>query len=249
MTAFLIALQFLTIIPVRLKAMPTAAQQHQSMLYYPVVGALLGLVLYAVALLLSGLPTIMLASIILLLWVVLTGGLHLDGLADTADAWVGGYGDPERSLAIMKDPRSGPIGVLSLILQAMMKWSALYVLLQQELILALILFPILGRLSALILLNTTPYVRNNGIAQALATQSSSVLFRLGLYSVMVLSLAVASYWSWAGMASVLIFLLSVFILRQLFIRRVGGITGDLLGATIEITETMVLWSLLIAYLA
>jgi len=248
-TAFLIALQFLTIIPIQLSAMPSAAQQHQSLLYYPIVGALIGALLYAVSLLLSGLPTVMLASLLLVLWVVLTGGLHLDGLADSADAWVGGFGDSARTLAIMKDPNCGPIGVLSLLLQGLMKWSALYVLLQHGLSSALILFPILGRLSALILLSTTPYVRSQGIAQALAVKSPSALFRLSWYLVTIMSLSVAGCWSLPGLFSIIMLLLSIFVLRQIYIRRVGGITGDLLGASIELTETVVLWSLLLAYLA
>jgi adenosylcobinamide-GDP ribazoletransferase len=56
----------------------------------------------------------MLAALLLAVWVLLTGGLHLDGLADTADAWIGGQGDRDRTLAIMKDPRSGPIAIVAI---------------------------------------------------------------------------------------------------------------------------------------
>lgn len=248
MTPFLIALQFLTIIPVHLKAMPSDTEQSQSLLYYPLVGALIGAVLYGVALLCSGLPHIMLVSLIFVLWVVLTGGLHLDGLADSADAWVGGYGDKDRTLAIMKDPSCGPIGVLSLLLQGMMKWSALYVLLQyHELMNALILFPVLGRLAALILLSTTVYVRAQGIAQALVAHRYSFGMCLKLSLVTLLSLLVASYWSWHGLVSVMALLLTIFILRTVFVRRVGGVTGDLLGASVELSETAVLWSFVLSY--
>ena len=144
MTAFLIALQFLTTLPIQLKAMPSPQQNGQSLLFYPVVGVLIGAVLCGLALLLHSLPIILLASIILCVWIWLTGGLHLDGLADTADAWVGGFGDQERTLAIMKDPSCGPIGVLSLIIVCLLKWSAIYVLLQQQLFLALLIFPVFG---------------------------------------------------------------------------------------------------------
>lgn len=144
MTPFWIALQFLTTFPVRLSAMPTPQQNAQALLFYPVVGLLIGGILYGIALLLHALPLVLLSSVILVLWIWLTGGLHLDGLADTADAWVGGFGDKARTLEIMKDPSCGPIGVLSLVIVCILKWSALYVLLQQQCYSTLILFPALG---------------------------------------------------------------------------------------------------------
>lgn len=107
----LIALQFLTRLPVRLLGMPAPEQVGRSLLWYPLVGLLLGGLLLAAQALLSQQPAVLQAALLLTLWVALSGGLHLDGLADTADAWVGGYGDRERTLAIMKDPRSGPIAV------------------------------------------------------------------------------------------------------------------------------------------
>ena len=167
MTAFLIALQFLTTFPIQLKTMPSQQQNGQSLLFYPVIGLLIGGLLCAVAMLLHTLPLILLASIILCLWIWLTGGLHLDGLADTADAWVGGFGDQARTLAIMKDPSCGPIGVLSLVIICLLKWSAIYVLLQEKQFIALIMFPILGRIAPLILFLTTSYVRKNGLGSAL----------------------------------------------------------------------------------
>ncbi len=88
--------------------MPTAAQNAQSLLFYPLVGLLIGAALWGMAHLLQFLPLVLSSSLILVLWIWLTGGLHLDGLADTADAWVGGFGDPERSLNIMKDPKQRP---------------------------------------------------------------------------------------------------------------------------------------------
>ena len=159
MTAFWIALQFLTTFPVQLKAMPTPQQNGQSLLFYPVVGLIIGVILFAIASVLHAVPIVLLSSVILVIWIWLTGGLHLDGLADTADAWVGGFGDAERTLKIMKDPACGPIGVLSLIIICILKWSAIYLLLQKQMYIALLLFPVLGRLVPLVLFLTTNYVR------------------------------------------------------------------------------------------
>ncbi|MEK5794906.1 adenosylcobinamide-GDP ribazoletransferase, partial [Acinetobacter nosocomialis] len=79
-------------------------------------------------------------------------------LADTADAWVGGFGDKQRTLEIMKDPSCGLIGVLSLIAVCLLKWVCIYLLLEQYLALFLIFVPMLGRVVPLILLLTTSYV-------------------------------------------------------------------------------------------
>ena len=129
--SLLVALQFLTRLPVRLSAMPTPEQFGRAVLCYPLVGVLIGVVLYAAARSLDGTPPLLQAALLLSLWVALSGALHLDGLADMADAWIGGLGDRERTLAIMKDPRSGPVAVVVLVLVLLLKFSALAALLGQ----------------------------------------------------------------------------------------------------------------------
>ena len=116
MSPFWIALQFLSSLPIRLPGMPQPQELGRSLLFYPLVGVLFGLLLYGVSGLLADAPLMLHAALLLTLWVLLSGGLHLDGLADSADAWLGGFGDRERTLTIMKDPRSGPIAVVVLVL-------------------------------------------------------------------------------------------------------------------------------------
>src|SRR5690606_1176174 len=168
MTPLLIALQFLTRLPVRLPGMPEPRQIGRSLLCYPLVGVLIGALLLAGAWLLDGRPVLLSSALLLALWAGLSGGLHLDGLADTADAWVGGYGDRERTLSIMKDPRSGPIAVVVLVLVLMLKFAALAALLQAGQWLPLFLAPWLARGMLPLLFLTTPYVRPGGLGQALA---------------------------------------------------------------------------------
>ncbi|MBD1224901.1 adenosylcobinamide-GDP ribazoletransferase [Acinetobacter seifertii] len=112
MTPFWIALQFLTVLPIELKAIPTAPATKWSIFVLSTGWADYRWHIFIFTCLLAKLPIVLLAAIILTLWIWLTGGLHLDGLADTADAWVGGFGDKLRTLQIMKDPSCGPIGVL-----------------------------------------------------------------------------------------------------------------------------------------
>lgn len=242
MTPFLIALQFLTTFPIQLKAMPTKQQNGQSLLFYPIVGLMIGLILFGLALSLQAIPVILLSSLLLVVWIWLTGGLHLDGLADTADAWVGGFGDPERTLAIMKDPSCGPIGVLSLFIVCLLKWSAIYVLLQQQLYSALILFPLLGRLVPLMLFLSTRYVRAQGLGSSIA----EFIPKTAAIFVISLCLMASAYWGWSGILSSVCFIATVFYLRAKFIQRIGGITGDTVGAGIEIIEAISLLSFVIA---
>ncbi len=242
MTPFWIALQFLTTFPVRLSTMPTPQQNAQALLFYPVVGLLIGAILYGITLLLYALPVVLLSSVILVLWIWLTGGLHLDGLADTADAWVGGFGDKARTLAIMKDPSCGPIGVLSLVIVCLLKWSVLYVLLQEKLYTALMLFPLLGRLVPLFFFLSTDYVREKG----LGSQLGQHLARPIAIALLLLTPLVALYWAWIGVVVLASFYLALWYLRCKFIQRIGGVTGDTIGASIEMIELATLFSFVVA---
>lgn len=242
MTPFWIALQFLTILPIDLKVMPSAKQNAQAMLFYPLVGLLIGLFLFASAMLFAKLPIILSAALVLVLWIWLTGGLHLDGLADTADAWVGGFGDPERTLNIMKDPACGPIGVLSLVVICLLKFVALYVLLEQQIAAFLIVLPMLGRSVPLFLFLTTPYVRTQGLGRSM----TDFMPKKRLWMVFVITIALLCMFKWLGLIALLVFLVMLFYMRSLFIKRIGGITGDTVGAAIELAEIGVLLSAVIA---
>ncbi|MEN0108439.1 MAG: adenosylcobinamide-GDP ribazoletransferase, partial [Pseudomonas sp.] len=168
MIPLLIAVQFLTSLPVRLPGMPSPQELGRSLLWYPLVGLLIGVLLYALNALLAGAPLLLHAALLVAAWVALSGALHLDGLADSADAWLGGFGDRERTLSIMKDPRSGPIAVVTLVLVLLLKFAAVVALLEQQSASALLLAPWLARGLLPVLFMTTPYVRAGGLGQALA---------------------------------------------------------------------------------
>ena len=163
MRGLVTAFAFLTRIP-----MPRVSiderEQAASLKWYPFVGLVIGLALSALALVAQRWATLPGAAVLLLLWVALTGALHLDGLADSADAWIGGMGDRERTLTIMKDPRSGPAAIVALMLVLLLKFSALASLADP---LLLVLPPLLGRAALVGLFLTTPYVRKGGMGDAL----------------------------------------------------------------------------------
>jgi len=239
MTPLLIALQFLTRLPVSLPGIPTPEQVGRSLLWYPLVGLLLGLLLWGAHLLLGQTSAVLQAAIILALWVGLSGGLHLDGLADTADAWVGGFADRERTLAIMKDPCSGPIAVVVLVLLLLLKFAALFTLLQAGQGIYLLLLPWLGRSLLPLLLATTPYVREGGLGQALVDH----LPRGQLPWVLGVHLLGMLLFGWMGLLALATALLLFIWLRRALLRRLGGTTGDTAGALVELGECSVLLAL------
>ncbi|WP_426809389.1 adenosylcobinamide-GDP ribazoletransferase [Pseudomonas sp. WOUb67] len=236
MLPFWIALQFLSSLPVSLPGMPAPRELGRSLLFYPLVGLLFGLLLWLASLLLQGTPAPLHAALLLTVWVLLSGALHLDGLADSADAWLGGFGDRERTLLIMKDPRSGPIAVVTLVLVLLLKFCALWVLVEQGIGAQLLLAPLIGRAAMLGLFLSTPYVRPGGLGQALADQlprraAGWVLLGSALFCLVlggwVVALALAVF-AW---------------LRHLMCRRLCGTTGDTAGALLELLELAVILGL------
>ena len=204
------------------------------MVLYPFVGLLIGLVLYLLG---NLLPVSLLGATLLeFFWVLITGGLHLDGLADSSDAWLGGLADRERTLKILKDPRCGSAAVWMLVLVLMLKVTAVDGLLQTGQLWPVILAPLLARTAAMLLLQYTPYVRADGIA-------SDFVELIPAGSVKFVTLLVFTGCLLAGLQGILIIVLCVLLvlsLRQLSCQRIGGITGDVCGAVIELCETLVL---------
>lgn len=235
-----IALQFLSSLPVRLPGMPEPRQVGRSLLFYPLVGLLFGLLLWLASHLLQGTPAPLHAALLLTLWVLLSGALHLDGLADSADAWLGGFGDRERTLQIMKDPRSGPIAVVTLVLVLLLKFCALWVLVERGVGALLVLAPVVGRAAMLGLFLATPYVRKGGLGQALAEHLPR---RAAIWVLLASLLACLVLGGWS-VAWVLLGAFGVFCwLRRLMCQRLGGSTGDTAGALLELLELTVLLGL------
>ncbi len=236
MLPLLIAVQFLTSLPVRLPGMPSAQEMGRSLLWYPVVGLLIGLLLFALNAVLADTPTLLRAALLLAAWVALSGALHLDGLADSADAWLGGFGDRERTLTIMKDPRSGPIAVVTLVVVLLLKFAALVALLEHFQWSALLLAPWLARGLLPLLFMTTPYVRSGGLGQALAEHlpRSALPWLLGAHALAMLM------FGWAGLLALVSGLLLFAWLRGRMVARLGGTTGDTAGAMVELVECLVL---------
>jgi len=218
---------------------PTEEEIGRSLTWYPLVGLLIGSLLWLCAATLSFTTPILLAAILLAIWIGITGALHLDGLADCADAWIGGRGDRERMLAIMKDPYAGPVAVATIVAVLMLKFAALDAIIEHGHRASLILAPLLARAALPALFLTTPYVRVQGLGTSLATHlpRANVQLMLAVLGLGVLLL----FWLQALItlaSSTAVF----FVLRREFLRKLGGFSGDCAGAMTELIETLVLIS-------
>lgn len=232
MRALRAALQLLTQFPVGGGARPDGRTLGRSVAFYPWVGLLIGALLAVVHAILGAAPPLLQAALILAVWVLVTGALHLDGLADSADAWLGAHGNRERALTILKDPASGPAGVTAILLVLLIKFAAIASLDQAGAITALITVPVLGRCAMTALFLTTTYVRRGGLGEAAAQNLSR---RWTLFSLMIAILVVAMT-GWRGMVAIIVSAVLLWMLRRQMQRLLGGMTGDTLGATCEITE-------------
>lgn len=239
--AALVALQFLTRLPLRIAPPPEAREIGLSVACYPIVGLALGCVLWGVALAVARLPTLLGAAVVLSVWVAITGALHIDGLADTADAWVGGHGDRERTLRIMQDPRSGPVALAVVNCLLLLKFAALAALgahaqvapwRDPRLAAGCILAPLLARAAIPLLFAYTPYVRAQGIASDLTANQSA---RAGVLMA-VLTVAGAAAFRIRGAVALGAAAIAYALIRRGLVRRLGGFTGDGAGALIEVIE-------------
>jgi cobalamin 5'-phosphate synthase/cobalamin synthase len=228
MRSLIAAVSFLTRLPMPASS-PSAVSRSAA--WFPLVGLFIGAILAGAAFLLRGhLPPLLVAAILIALDALLTGALHFDGLADTADGFGGGKGR-EDVLRIMRDHAIGSYGGVALVLLVAFKLAAYAVLLFADgWLWAIALTPAIGRWAILLLAAALPYAR----------PSNSVVREMGksalLWGTVILAAATAISQLWrAGVAVAAA--LAVSALFGLYCRRkIGGITGDTLGANVELCE-------------
>jgi len=225
------AFAFLTILPLR--AAP-AEKPGRSFAYFPLVGLVIGAAVWAVDSI-TFLPHDAAAFLALAVWVVLTGGLHLDGFGDACDGLLATT-TAERRLEIMKDPRAGSYAVVGLTLLLLGKWVAI----REIGPLHLILPPVMGRWAMTMAAYAFPYARSSGTggyfrqglgrAQALAATATACVIGL--------------LFGWSMMLALLSAPLTVVVIGRWAAARLGGgLTGDVYGAICELTELVCLMAL------
>ena len=238
-----LAVGFLTRFPVGSPPDVTARQLGRCMAFFPLVGLLLGAGLVAVDAALAGLlPRPVGDALLLALLALLTGALHLDGFADLCDG-VGGGRDREAALRIMKDSCIGAFGAVGLVLLLLVKYQALLVLPVAFKPLALLLLPVAGRWAPVALTVAIPYLRGpEGTGAVFAAHAG---WRELLLASLTLLAVGGGLFGLAGGALCGGLTVMTAVFGAWIKHRLGGVTGDVLGAAVELVEVMTLLLLLI----
>ncbi len=238
MTEFLLAVQFLGIIPVNVKY--SVKKFAGAVIFFPVVGLLLGFLTAGLNMLMirAGFDALLASTMTIILLTVLTGGLHLDGLSDTFDGLYGGKNIKDK-LRIMRDPHTGSMGVLAIISAVILKISLLNAVTAPAKPIAIVLMCLLGRWAMVFVMFLFPYARKQGKAKHFMEKLNLPIFILP--SIIALSAAVA-LWRLKGMIAFVLAALVSYTISRYINKKINGITGDTIGAINELTEITVLFA-------
>ncbi|MEW9671992.1 adenosylcobinamide-GDP ribazoletransferase [Ammoniphilus sp. 3BR4] len=234
MNPFFHAVAFLTRLPVP-RLSDSKEDWVRSVPYYPLVGLLIGALLWLAAISFSFLLTPPVAAVLTLaVWIFVTGGLHLDGWMDLADG-LGSHRPREDMLRIMKDSRVGAMGVIAAILLILLKAVLLYEIIQKGLSFHLVLVPVLARLMLVFAIWHWPYVSVQGIGTGM--REGLTRWKIGIGFIFVASLALLLE-GVPGLLSLVVVLLMGWMFTVGVCKKLGGLTGDAYGALVEWTEAV-----------
>jgi adenosylcobinamide-GDP ribazoletransferase len=223
----------------------TAADMGQSTIWFPVVGLIIGGILALFNWIFSlFLPTSVTNGLTIVLLVIVTGAMHLDGFADTCDGLAGNKPAEER-WKVMHDSRTGAFGVTGLILLLLMKFLLLNSIPQANIAPVLVVIPVIGRWTMVYAIAMYPYARNQGLGKAF--KDGVTRTRLAFATLITLGLSIVLAW-WAdldyyyivGFGIMVIVGLTIIAVSEYFRRKFAGLTGDTYGAINELAETGVL---------
>ena len=238
--AFATAVSLLTRLPVAARVRIDEDDVARSLAWLPLVGVGIGGLLALSGRLLEGrLDVWPAAALIVALWALLTGAIHLDGLADSADG-LGGR-DREQRLAIMRDSHIGSYGAIALVLLLVLKVGLVAGVLARGHHLWLLAIPAIARAGSAGLSVALPYARDEGTGAALVRGARSERLAVAVATAVVAALACARLRGVVALAAAALVVLAVGRIAQ---RRIGGVTGDVLGAAIELAECAALVGLL-----
>lgn len=239
MKRFMLALRFLTVFPFGSDGEATADDLAGSAVYYPLVGAILGMVLFWFWQAARTIwPVFLVSALTVTLWVALTAGLHLDGLMDTFDG-LGVRGNREKRLAVMRDSRVGAFGAQAAVLSVFLKIAAVSALSAgPSQFPALMLAPVAGRTAIVAFMGTSRYARDGeGLGKAITEGTGWPHLIAALFLFLILGYAaVGANILWVFLSQLIFFA----ILRRFVQQNFGGITGDVLGAVCEAHELALL---------
>ncbi|MEE8419411.1 MAG: adenosylcobinamide-GDP ribazoletransferase [Dehalococcoidales bacterium] len=243
--SLLAALKFLTIIPLPYRQGGRPDEIGRSVVYFPVVGLLIGVVLAGLNWLLNlFLPAGMVNALLITALVVISGALHLDGFVDTCDG-IAGHKPAEKRWEVMRDSRVGAFGVVGVVLLLLVKFAALNSVPPALLPAALIIMPVLSRWAMVYALFAYSYAREQGLGKEI--KQAVTWPRFSLATVLTLAIVIGagwwggiSYYLLAGLALMLAVWVIIILMAAYFRKMFAGLTGDTYGAINETAEVWVL---------
>jgi adenosylcobinamide-GDP ribazoletransferase len=238
---FALAISMLTILPFFRVHKFFDGINGYAVMFYPIVGLIVGCLLVTFHNLLAPFVNpIHLGVLLLGMWVLLTGALHLDGFSDTID---GLYVAKEKALEVMKDPHNGGMGMLYSVVFLLLKTSSVVFLISDfpHLFYMLPVILMLARYNASLAIYLYPYISNSGIASL--AKKEFELPHLILISILVLAIGM-----WVSWVLILSSLIVLFVIAYIFLKRYGGFTGDIYGFLIETTELVLLNIILFGFI-
>lgn len=229
------ALQFLTLVPPIVRRPFTAREMGRAVGWFPLVGALLGTALTALAWASGFLfPPSVSAAVVLVGSVAATGALHLDGYLDACDGLFGGH-TPEQRLEIMHDERVGAFGLAGGVLLFLLKWSALTAAPNRAV--TLILATTLSRWAISLAIVIAPYGRAKGLGRQMKDHAGKAQIILSTVVVLVVASLVGR---WLGLLGLVLAASTTWLVARLALSKLPGLTGDVYGAVSEVVEAAVL---------
>lgn len=238
MRRFTIAIQFLTVFPLSTKHRFDEIDLGKSMVYFPLVGLCIGFCLVCIRIPLSlYLPAAVTDALLITFFIVITGAMHLDALADTADGIFSGK-DRRGKLEIMKDSAVGVMGVVIIVIVILLKYVALVALSDALKNKALLVMPMLGRWTQVIVAYCSDYARlSKGLGFPFTTHVTPMILIL---TALISGIAVFYLLSLPGIIIAGIVAITALLYSLSFKWLLGGVTGDVLGASTELTEVIIL---------
>jgi adenosylcobinamide-GDP ribazoletransferase len=240
-----VAMRFLTLIPISWRTQDDSQLFADSLVFFPIVGIVIGGIGTLAGFMLGKfLPLSVVAILCIIYLAFISGCLHLDGLSDSADGLLSSRPRKE-SLAIMKDSRAGAMGIVVVVLLFVTKFAALSAMPRDTLLAALFLMPLAGRCAILLTMAYLPYAREQGGLGGLFYSGNSK--KAATIACVVLFSSII-FLRPGHLLSVLIgFLAVVYLFNRWCKAKLGGATGDTLGAVCELTEMIVAVSLTVSF--
>lgn len=246
MKRFIGLLQFMTRIPIKAD-IGFDEEFHKSIVYFPLVGFVIGLISFFIGSLAIRIFDPFITSILIVAGeVILTGGLHIDGLGDSFDA-IYSNRDKDRMLEIMKDSRLGTNSLLAILFLVLIKIGLLNSAINSNLMYLIIFMPMISRLGVIIMLYKTVTPRKVGMGNIFIGKATLGMFITAIVYTIVIIVAISKFIFLSTDFNIIILLLSIvvvmifdYLFKNHIYKKIDGVTGDILGCTIELGELIFL---------